>query len=78
MLHAAAIDPLELAGFFEMLKDEGKDVPNAIAWLSTHPQHEVRIATIRSTLAKLGAQEYRPLAIDWDEVQEHLKKLDGE
>ncbi|MEK6262757.1 MAG: M48 family metallopeptidase [Planctomycetota bacterium] len=78
MLHAAAVDPLELAGFFEMLKDEGRDVPDAIAWLSTHPQHEVRIATIRSTLAKLGAQEYRPLAIDWDDVQQHLNKLDGE
>ena len=78
MLHAAAIDPLELAGFFEMLKDEGNELPDAIAWLSTHPQHEVRIATIRGTLAKLGAQEYRPLAIDWDDVQEHLGKLGGE
>ena len=78
MLHAAAIDPLELAGFFEMLRDEGDDTPAAIAWLSTHPQHAVRIAAIRGELANLGAQQYRPLAIDWDEVQEHLKRLDGE
>ena len=77
MLHAAAVDPLELAGFFEMLKDEGKDVPDAIAWLSTHPQHDVRIATIRSELATLGAQEYRPLSIDWDDVQQHLQQLVG-
>ncbi len=78
MLHAGAVDPLELAGFFEMLRDEGQDVPDAIAWLSTHPQHEVRIATIRGALAKLGAQQYRPLAIDWDDVQQHLKQLHGE
>ena len=78
MLHAAAIDPRELAGFFEMLRDDGGDLPDAIAWLSTHPQHDVRIATIRGALAKLGAQEYRPLAIEWDDVQQHLKQLNGE
>ena len=75
LLHAAAIDPLELAGFFEMLKDEGDDLPAAMRWLSTHPEHEARIATVRGALAKLGAQEYRPLAIDWDDVQQHLKQL---
>ena len=75
LLHAAAIDPLELAGFFEMLKDEGNDLPAAMRWLSTHPEHEARIATVRGALAKLGAQEYRPLAIDWDDVQQHLQQL---
>ena len=75
LLHAAAIDPLELAGFFELLKDEGNDLPAAMRWLSTHPEHEARIATVRGALAKLGAQEYRPLAIDWDDVQQHLKQL---
>lgn len=76
MLHAAGLDPLALAGFFEMLRDEGKDIPDAIAWLSTHPQHEIRIQTIRSELANLGPQEYRPLEIDWDEVQKHLEQLE--
>ncbi len=75
LLHAAAIDPLELAGFFEMLKDEGNDLPAAMRWLSTHPEHEARIATVRGALAKLGAQQYRRLAIDWDDVQQHLKQL---
>ena len=75
LLHAAAIDPLELAGFFEMLKDEGDDLPAAMRWLSTHPEHEARIATVRGALAKLGAQQYRPLAIDWDDVQQHLNPL---
>lgn len=78
MLHAAAIDPLELASFFEMLKDEGPDLPAAIKWLSTHPQHDERIATIRGELAKLPPQEYRELDIDWEEVQQRLKEIDAE
>jgi Zn-dependent protease with chaperone function len=78
LLHAAAVDPLELANFLEMLQGKGDDSPDAIAWLSTHPQLAVRIATIRGELAKLEAQQYRPLDIDWDDVQKHLKRLDGE
>lgn len=77
MLHAAQLDPLELAGFFEMLRDEGNDVPDAIAWLSTHPQHDFRIASIRGELANLGPQEYRALDVDWDKVQEQLKQLNS-
>lgn len=77
MMHEAGIDPRELAKFFEMLRDEGNDVPDAIAWLSTHPQHEVRIATIRGLLAKFPPKEYRALEIDWPEVQKHLAKLDA-
>jgi len=78
MLHAAALDPLALAEFFELLRDEGNDVPGVIAWLSTHPQHEIRIQTIRGELANLGAQQYLPLDVDWDVVQEHLKQLKPE
>jgi Zn-dependent protease with chaperone function len=78
MLHAAAIDPLELAGFFEMLKDQKEDFPAAIKWLSTHPQHDERIATIRGELAKLPAQQYRDLDIDWKEVQQRLKEIGAE
>lgn len=75
MLHAAAIDPLELASFFEMLKKEGPDFPTAIKWLSTHPQHDERIATIRGELAKLPPQQYRELDIDWEHVQQRLKEI---
>ncbi len=72
MLHAAAIDPLELAAFFEMLKREDGGLPDAIAWLSTHPQHDVRIAVIRDQLEKLGPQQYRAIEVDWEEVQNKL------
>ena len=78
MLHAAAIDPLELAAFFELLKKEDGNLPDAIAWISTHPQHDVRIAAIRGQLEKLGPREYRALEIDWEDVQQHLRQLRGE
>jgi Zn-dependent protease with chaperone function len=76
LLHAAAIDPAALAEFFTLLEDEGHDAPDAVAWLSTHPQHGVRVATINDERATLGKQDYRPLAIDWGDVQLHLKRLE--
>jgi len=74
MLHAAAIDPLALALFFEHLKEQGQDVPAAIAWISTHPQHDVRIASIRARVADLPPQQYRSLNIDWDGLKRRLQK----
>lgn len=75
MLHAAAIDPLELAAFFEMLKDDGPGAAALVKWLSTHPQHEERIALVRGELAKLPPQQYRALDIDWKEVQQQLQEI---
>lgn len=72
MLHAAGIDPLELAGFFELMKQDGLDVPDAIAWIASHPQHDIRIATIRGEMGKLGPQKYQPIEVNWDEVQQRL------
>jgi predicted Zn-dependent protease len=72
-LHAAGIDPLSLARFFELLKNEHGDLPGAISWISTHPQHDARIAAIRSQLKELPPQEYRPLEIDWSAVQQRVR-----
>ncbi|MDB5388228.1 MAG: Peptidase, family [Planctomycetaceae bacterium] len=77
MMHDAGIDPRELAKFFELLRDEGNNAPGAIAWLSTHPQHDVRITTIRGLLAKFPPKAYRALEIDWPEVQKHLANLNA-
>lgn len=73
MLHAAAIDPLSLAEFFEQLKEQGQDVPAAIAWISTHPQHDVRIASIRARVAELPPQQYRSLEVNWDGLKQRLQ-----
>lgn len=74
MLHAAGIDPRGLTRFFETLKGEGGDLPGVVSWLSTHPQHEARIAAIRDQLAAFPNQEYRPVEVDWAEVQRRVKQ----
>ena len=38
--------------------EEYGDVPDSLAWTSTHPQHEVRIQNILSYEEKFGADEY--------------------
>ncbi|MBS0202186.1 MAG: M48 family metallopeptidase [Planctomycetes bacterium] len=78
MLHAAAIDPLELAGFFELLKQQQPEFTAAIQWLSTHPQHDERIATVRGEVAKLPPQEYRGMEIDWEKLQQRLQEIGAE
>jgi len=72
MLYAAKIDPLGLAKFFEMLKEEGGNMPAGLEWISTHPDHEARIINIRGLVAELGPQDYEPIDVDWDDVRERL------
>lgn len=74
MLHGAGIDPQGFARFFETLKGEHGDLPGVVSWMSTHPQHDVRIAAVREKLASLPAAEYRPLELDWADVQRRAKK----
>ncbi|MCZ6691000.1 MAG: M48 family metallopeptidase [Planctomycetota bacterium] len=72
MMLGAEIDPRALAGFFELLHAKSGDTPGLIAWLSSHPQHEDRIAAIETQIADLGAPISRPLDIDWEEVQRRI------
>ena len=77
MLIAAKIDPRGMADFFRLMQEEYGDVPDALAWTSTHPQHEERIAAILAYEKKHGADvEYEPLDIDWDAVHTALGKDD--
>jgi Zn-dependent protease with chaperone function len=69
MLIAARIDPRGLAEFFEMMKAEYGDVPDALAWTSTHPQHDARVAAILAYEREHGeGVEYEPIDVDWDAV----------
>ena len=70
MLHAAAIDPMSLARFFETLQREAGDLPGGLTWLSTHPDHAARIAAIRDQVGRLPPREYLALGIDWGQVRE--------
>ena len=48
MLHEAKIDPDAMADFFALLKEKAGDLPDAVAWISTHPQHETRVQNIKN------------------------------
>lgn len=74
MLHAASIDPMALTRLFETLKAENGDLPGMVSWISTHPQHEARIVAIKTQLAALPNQDYRPLDVDWTEVQRRVNQ----
>lgn len=72
MLHAAKIDPEAMADFFQLLKDEMGDLPDAVAWISTHPQHETRVENINNHKKKLAPVEYEPLKLDLKAAQDAL------
>jgi len=69
MMHAAAMDPLSMAQFFEIMKQEAGQLPAQLQWISTHPDHDARIISIREQVGTLPVQEYRPLEVDWEEIQ---------
>ncbi|MDE0914932.1 MAG: M48 family metallopeptidase [Planctomycetota bacterium] len=74
MLMAARIDPTGLARFFEHLAEEHGDVPDSLAWFSTHPQHEERIAAIEEYAAAHGdTDKWEPLDLDWDAMLKALE-----
>jgi Zn-dependent protease with chaperone function len=70
MLAAAAIDPMSLARFFETMQREAGNLPAALTWLSTHPDHAARIADIRQQVGNLPRREYIPFQIDWEQVRQ--------
>lgn len=63
----ADIAPEGMAAFFRTLAAEAPQMP--IAWLSSHPATEARIATIETAIKALPAKTYPKLAIDWPAVQ---------
>ncbi len=73
MLHAAGMDPSGLPKFFETLKHEEGDIPDAISWISTHPKHEERIAALEKQIAALPAPVLIPLELDWSDIQRRVK-----
>lgn len=74
MLHEAGIDPTGLPKFFETLKHEEGDIPDAISWISTHPQHEDRIEALEKQISALPARDPVPLEVDWSDVQKRVSK----
>lgn len=69
LLEAARIDPEGMVSFFHVLESEGKELPAAISYLSSHPRTERRIATLRA-MADASDAEMRPIetARPWPEL----------
>ena len=57
-----------------MTEEPGSDLPDALAWVSTHPAHDDRIDAIAEQIELLGPVRERRLDIDWQKVQESLRQ----
>lgn len=76
LLIAAEIDPTGLSEFFEIMEAEYGDVPDSLAWASSHPQFKQRIATIEEALAASEHPQYwAPIDVDWEAVQLAVDEL---
>jgi predicted Zn-dependent protease len=75
----ANIDPEGLVELLQILLDEqnktifGKAMKQ-MAWLSTHPTTENRIADLREKITKLSHKEYPPCQFDLKQFQENLQQ----
>ena len=70
MMAAAGLDPRGMIGFFTLLKAEpGSEMPEGLQWMSTHPQHEARIAALEALIPDLPRGEPAALDLDWGAVR---------
>jgi Zn-dependent protease with chaperone function len=76
MLHAAGIDPSGMPSLFELLKDEHGEIPEALVWISTHPDHASRIEETQKMIQSLPDKAYTPIELDWAALQARVSKED--
>lgn len=69
----AGYDPLGLARFFERLSGvAGTEMPHALAWLSTHPEHVERVRAVRELAPHLTVAPRPADGCDWAALQASL------
>jgi predicted Zn-dependent protease len=76
MLNQAGIDAEGLASFFELMKKEHGEIPDAMTWLSTHPRSSERSAAVRRRIAELPRRTPRSFPFDWEEVKRRANRPD--
>lgn len=76
MMHVSGLDPQAMIDMFQNLPEQ--DLPDALDWLSTHPDSAERIRMIRKLLAELPKQEYSPLEFTLDQLQGHIRETTEE
>ncbi len=70
---AAGYDPLGMARLFERLeRTPGTELPHALAWLSTHPEHRERVAAVRELAPTLARGPVAPPTCDWSALRRSL------
>lgn len=70
LMAASGLDPRALARFFERLKQRsGSELTGMANWLSSHPEHDARIAHVNEVAARVPAAPRQPLQVDWAAVQ---------
>jgi Zn-dependent protease with chaperone function len=72
MMHEAGLDPHAMIEMFKNLP--GQDLPEALDWLSTHPDSEERVSSVRGLLDELPDQAYSPLDFTLEELQTHISE----
>lgn len=72
LMQAAGWDPMALASFFELLKAEHEEGHAALAWISTHPQHDERINAVAQHVKQLPPLDPQPIDVDWQEVRRRI------
>jgi beta-barrel assembly-enhancing protease len=71
MLHKAGIDPGHAISMLESLPHG--NFPDALDWLSSHPDIEERVAAIRNLVDELPPQEYSPLDFDLEGLRAAIR-----
>ncbi len=75
MLYAADINPAAMPEFFALLAKEEGDLPGFFSWVSTHPDTASRISRVDAEIAALPPRQYRPIDVNWGDVQGRLHHL---
>jgi predicted Zn-dependent protease len=73
ILAAAGIDPTGMIDFFETLKKKSGDTPEYLAYLSTHPSNEQRIATLKSLAVGRSPKQSVFSQYDWAEMKKKCR-----
>ena len=74
MLAKAGFDPAAMPAFFEKLKSlDASEMPKGLEWISTHPDHDSRIAALRALLPTAERGKAAVLKNSFAEAQAAVK-----
>lgn len=75
MMYEAGLNPQAMMDMFQNLPEQ--DLPDALNWLSTHPDSDDRIDRVRAQVDELPPREYSPLDFTLEELQADLVAAAG-